>query len=158
MYFETYAINNNLLSFVILTSTYYTGAAHPNSYSKTCSFNLSDMCVINFKDLFNEETDYLEVISDFCIKNLNLQLIKEYDYPNIHSPSDNKELQDDWIKEGASSQLENFNNFCLTDTGLQIIFDPYSVGPYSWGMRQVIIPYLQIENLLSPNIRKLILE
>lgn len=114
---------------------HYIGAVHGYSSVRTFNYNPETERIIQLKDLFIDGTDYLSQISEYVIKDLSEQYGKEgYDIKTL----------DDSIREGAAPKEDNFDNFGLSKENLIIYFDDYEVGPYSLGLREVSIPYLEL--------------
>lgn len=133
---SNYEVNRNddvILSFVV--SVYqYTGGAHGISSTWTYVFDKQKNKLIELEDLFNEETDYLFVLSDMTVRDLKTRDLL-----------DNEE----WLTEGAGAQKANFERFVLTDKEIQFIFDAYQVGPYAAGTQQVSIPFSNLQDILQ---------
>jgi hypothetical protein len=131
-------LSNNVYSICIYNFSYYSGAAHPNSYKTSMNFDLTSGDYINFSVLFRQESDYLQYISDYCIFDLKRQG-RETDFG----------FEDDWLNRGAGPVEDNFKNFNITEKGLLIIFNNYQVGPYVIGSPEVNIPYEKITNIVK---------
>ncbi len=113
---------------------FYTGGAHPNSYSYALNFDLENGRKLKLADLFKPNSNYLKVLSDYCIKNLKQQLAENAD--------------NDWIEKGAGATAENYKSWNLTTKGITITFDSYQVAPYAAGPQEVIVPFEHIESIL----------
>ncbi|MCL4377751.1 MAG: DUF3298 and DUF4163 domain-containing protein [Actinobacteria bacterium] len=126
--------------FSILFEYYsYTGGAHGNTITASYNFDVAGKKKLELKDLFKENFDYLKFISDFCIQD-----IKKQNQEIGGGGSDDK-----WIYEGAGPDINNFKTFLLTRNALVIMFDPYQVEPYAWGIVEVHIPYSSFMNSLK---------
>jgi hypothetical protein len=136
--FTSYILTNDVFSFAFEIYSYYAGAAHPNHWSLSMNFELSNGKLLKFKDLFNPKAKYLNRISDYCIEDLRLQA-KLNGYETI----------DDMLIYGAGPNDSNFMNFNLLQKGIQITFDPYQVAPYAAGTQFVMIPYSSIYEILN---------
>jgi hypothetical protein len=44
-------------------------------------------------------------------------------------------------EDSLSPKWENFNNFLISKQGIEIIFNPYSVSSYAFGLHFIQIPY-----------------
>ena len=108
-----------------------TGGAHPNSYSFVLNYDVDKQQVLSLNDLFSA-SDYLRTISDYCIKRLRDQV------------SDYESLRD-----GASSEPDNYKSWLITNNGLQITFDAYQVASYAEGPKSVIVPYSVLKNQIA---------
>lgn len=139
-------INDSILSltdtrftFYLEQYFYYVGAAHGNTEFITYNFNISDSHLLILDELFRENSDYIQKISELCINKL----------------MDNTEYSDiNWISEGASPNIENFENFLLLDEGIMFIFEPYAVAAYAAGPQFVTIPYEEMADILNRKLLK----
>lgn len=125
--------DDKTVSVSFINST-FTGGAHPNYFSKTINFDLEKGKQVELSDLFKPNSNYLKFISDYSIKKLKGKL---------------REMSDDeWIKTGAGPKEENFSNWNITRKGILITFDPYQVAAYAAGQQDVLIPYVELKNIL----------
>jgi hypothetical protein len=131
---ERLSIPGNLISLKFTFSTYVNGAAHPNSRTRTVNYDLETGQDINFFSLFKPGSNYLTVISNYCIAELKTRPI------DFASNSD-----------GAAPTAENYGNWNVTHDGLLITFDPYQVAAYAAGPQLVTIPYSELKSILDPN-------
>ena len=131
--------DDDLISIEFTESAYSRGAAHPNSYTTVLNYDVRNGKKLALADLFNAKSNYVKVISDYCIKDLKQQAKKEKD----------SMLTDDMIQSGASARAENFNAWTITKRGLWITFDPYQVAAYAAGPQQVLVPYSALKDLIK---------
>ncbi|GIU81679.1 MAG: DUF3298 domain-containing protein [Acidobacteria bacterium] len=131
----TYA-DENVLSLFLSESRYFAGAAHPNHGTSTINFDMEKGRTFALRDLFNSP-DYLDVISQYCIKKLKAKFQEEYGDAEIL-----------W-EEGAKPEEENYRNWAITKNGLLIIFNPYEVAPYAAGTQEVLITYDKLKSILK---------
>jgi hypothetical protein len=94
------------------------------------------------EDLFAENFDYLKFISDYCIEDIRKQNEDQGYTPDM-----------DWISGGASPDQANFKTFLFTENSLIILFDPYQVAPYAWGIVAVNIPFSKLKENMSSSLR-----
>ena len=130
---------DDLISIEFSESAYSRGAAHPNSYTTVLNYDVRNGKKLALADLFNAKSNYVKVISDYCIKDLKQQAKKEKD----------SMLTDDMIQSGASARADNFNAWTITKQGLWITFDPYQVAAYAAGPQQVLVPYSALKDLIK---------
>jgi hypothetical protein len=97
-------------------SFYADGAAHPGLYSITLNYDLGQGKELALSDLFLPNSNYLEVISNYCMAELSKQPF--FDVP---------------FSEGAQPSPDNYRNWNLTPDGLMISIDEYQVAPYAAG-------------------------
>lgn len=117
----------------------FAGGAHPSHNYSSFNYNLKTGSEIKLSDLFSEGSDYLTVISDYCIKDLENQKTESGD------------SGEGWIEEGAGPKEENFSCFNLTDRGLLITFNEYQVAPYAEGYKEVTIPFEDLKDIINPD-------
>ncbi len=128
-YNVTYA-DNEVIS-VSFGNYYFTGGAHPNSVSFALTFDLKTGRELTLGDLFKPESKYLQVLSSYCVKQLQKELSDMTD--------------DDWIKNGAGPNAENYKSWNLTKKGLIVNFDSYQVAAYAAGPQEVVVPYAELD-------------
>jgi len=114
-------------------SFYSDGAAHPGLYSITVNYDLGQGRELALSDLFLPNSNYLEVISNYCVAELSKQPF--FDVP---------------FSEGAQPTPENYRNWNITPDGLMITFDEYQVAPYAAGPQKVVVPYKELQAIINP--------
>jgi hypothetical protein len=130
--FTTPLVSGKAISLLYTVYVYYAGAAHPNSYSVTFTYDLAKKQMLVLRDLFKPGADYLDPISAYCTTELK------------------KTLADAFLEDGASPKEDNYKNWMLQLDGLQFQFDPYQVGPYAAGPQKVVIPMSVIKDIILP--------
>ena len=128
----TYA-DNEIIS-VWFGNYFYTGGAHPNSYSFTLNFDLKNGKELKLADLFKPESNYLKILSDYSIKKLKEHFGEDAD--------------SEWIESGAGAEEENYDSWNITRKGITVNFDSYQVAPYVAGPQEVTIPYQVLQGIL----------
>lgn len=129
--FDVSYVKYHFISLVIYTY-YYTGGAHGSTIAHTFNYDLDNNKNLKLSDLF--EGNYLNIISDYCIK----EILKDDNYAD-----------ESWVKEGAGPKAENFEAFTLTNKTLVIHFQQYQVLPYSAGMPKIAIHKSVLNNVLK---------
>jgi hypothetical protein len=124
---------NDIWSFKFDFSFYSDGAAHPGLYSVTLNYNLAQGRELALSDLFLPNSNYLEAISNYCIRELSKQ-------PFFDTP----------FSEGAQPTPENYRNWNIAADGITITFDEYQVAPYAAGPQKVTIPYNELQAVINP--------
>jgi len=135
--YHCYLVKSDFISWEFVISEYYPGTPHPNFRTETFNIQGKNMKLLRLKDLFKKGCNFTKRISDYCISDLTKQSKKDRN-PRV-----------DWIKKGAGPKNNNFSKFCLDKSNLIFFFDPYTVGPYSWGRKEVIIPYTKLVGLFD---------
>ena len=116
------------------------GMAHPNTVIRSYNYCItSGGLLINFSDLFLNQSDFLKYISDYCIADLKTNALKN-GYTNIN----------EMIETGASPDLKNFSVWNLSEDALNITFNAYQVAPYVFGIQSVSIPLSNMTNMINP--------
>jgi len=131
---------DDLISLTFSVSSYYQGAAHPNSYSETINYDLKNGKVLKLADLFKPGAKYLPAISAYCIDDLKKQ-----------SKDKDGMLDDESIKSGAAPTAKNYENWTINKKGIGIDFDAYQVGSYAAGPQYVVVPYSVLKDLINPD-------
>jgi uncharacterized protein DUF3298/peptidoglycan-N-acetylmuramic acid deacetylase PdaC-like protein len=130
--YEVTAAGKDFVS--VLFSFYeYAGGAHPNTTTESFNYDLNRNAPVMLADLFTPNSNYLTVISDYCVREL-----KKLDTVS-------------GVENGAGPKIENFHSWNITPAGLKITFDPYQVGPYVVGGHEVVIPYSALKPIIKPD-------
>jgi len=129
--YEVTAANKDYIS-ILFTFFEYTGGAHPNTLTESFNYDLNRNEPVNLADLFTPNSNYLQVISDYAVK--ELKKLETVDNP----------------EEGAGPKLENFHSWNITFAGLRITFDRYQVGAYAAGEHEVVVPYSVLRPIINP--------
>lgn len=132
---------DDLISVEFTQGQYSRGAAHGNSITAVLNFDVKNGKKLALADLFNANSKYLTVISDYSIRDLKEQSKRDKD----------SMLEDDQIQDGAAARADNFRAWTITRKGLLIVFDPYQVAPYAAGPQQVIVPYSALKPIVKPD-------
>ena len=124
---------DDLWSLKFSFSGYADGAAHPYQYSVSFNFDLQQGEPLTLAGLFPPDSDFLTVISRYCISELTRRDIGFYG----------------GFQQGADPSAENYRNWNITADGLLITFDEYQVAPYAAGPQTVIVPYGELAPLIN---------
>lgn len=122
----------NLVSVLFYVDGYVMGAAHPFHYSYSVNYDVDQARVLGLRDLFLPDTDYLEILSRYCLDDLTEQGVLAWE-------------------EGALPAPENYQQWNIAQEGLLISFDEYTVAPYAAGPQSVVVPYAVLEGILAPD-------
>lgn len=139
--YNTTLATDDLISIQFVVDTYAHGAAHGSQAVEVVNYSLKSGKPLRLADLFKPQSNYLQAISTYCIKDLKKQARKD----NPQEPL----LPDDWIEKGAAARANNYKNWNITRKGLLITFDVYQVGPYASGPQQVVIPYSALKEMVN---------
>ena len=133
---------DDMVSVSFSVSSYYQGAAHPNSFSEVINYDLKNGKQLKLADLFKPGAKYLQAISSYCIDDLKKQ---------SNAKGADGMLDESSIKTGAAPTPKNYQSWTITRKGLGINFDAYQVGPYAAGPQFVTVPYSVIKDLINPD-------
>ena len=123
----------DLWSFKFDFSFYADTAAHPGLNSLTLNYDLGQGRELALDDLFLQNSNYLEMIAQYCINELRKQ-------PFAESSS----------LEGAQPIAENYRNWNIEPGGLLITFDAYQVAPGAAGPQKIVVPYSELVAVINP--------
>lgn len=140
--YDAATLSNDIVSVQMTISTYIVGAAHPNTHTRTVSYDLKNGKPIQLSDLFVSGSNYLVVLSRLAAADLTAQIAGA---AGAAIPLDQNQ-----IAQGTAPTADNFKSFVLKRDSLILIFDPYQVGPYAAGILQVSIPYSKLSSVLDP--------
>jgi hypothetical protein len=132
---------DDLISVEFSEGTYSRGAAHPNTGTTVLNYDVKNNRKLALADLFTPKSNYLNVISQYCIKEFKSRQQKDKD----------SMLDDEMMKSGAAPSAENYEAWAITRTGLWITFDPYQVAPYAAGPQYVLVPYSALKEIIKPD-------
>ncbi len=130
--FSPTASEHGILAIKYEISFYMAGAAHPGHYAYALNYDLQNGRVIELDELFAEDAQYLEMLSETCLEDLRERGRLEWE-------------------EGALPEEENYQVWNITPDGLLITFDEYQVASYAAGAQTVMIPYTTLEPVLNPD-------
>ena len=124
----------NLIS-ILYNEFTFAGGAHPNNSSTAFNYDLERGRMLALADLFMPSSDYLKVISDYCIAELKKRKVGD----------------DDWIRKGAGAKPENYARWNIVPEGLLVTFDSYQVAAYVEGPQEVIVPFAVLKGIIKPD-------
>lgn len=130
---EQLAPEGELLSLKFDVS-FYTGGAHPGSYSRTATYDIEEGFMLSLSDLFQPGMDHLFPLSSYCLEELRAS-----------------EIGSALFEDGASPTAENYGRWNVTADGLLITFDVYQVAAYAAGPQQVLVPWNDLRAIIDPD-------
>lgn len=130
MDYRLYYSSADLISIYFTFSEYHAGAAHPNAYSAVINYSLAHDRVIELDEIFIPNSNYLQVISEYCVNHL-------------------KNDESFMFEDGAKPLAENFRNWNIVPEGILVTFDPYQIAPYAAGFIKVIVPFSVLRTYLA---------
>ena len=139
--YEIRLATDDLISVEFSEGTYEAGAAHGNSATTVLNYDVRNGKKLALADLFNPKSNYLSVISTYCIKDLRDRAQKDKDAM----------LDEEMMKSGASPRADNYQAVSITKKGLWITFDPYQVAAFAAGPQHVRVPYSVLKDIIKPD-------
>ena len=139
--YEIRCATDDLISVDFTESSYERGAAHGNSTTTVLNYDVKSGKKLALADLFNPKSNFLGVISAYCLKDLRDRARKD----------EGTMLQEDMMKEGASPRADNYRAVAITKKGLWVTFDPYQVAAYAGGPQHVLVPYSALKDIIKPD-------
>ena len=130
-----------LISVEFGEDAYSRGAAHGNQITSVLNYDVRNEKKLTLADLFNPKSNYLSIISAYCMKELKAQAQKDKETM----------LSDDLIQSGASARADNYKSWAITKKGLWVTFDPYQVAAYAGGKQYVLVPYSVLKDIIKPD-------
>jgi hypothetical protein len=130
---------DDLISLEFGEGTYSRGAAHGNHLTQVLNYDVKNSKKLALADLFNPKSNYLSLISSYCIKTLKDRAKKE-----------DSMIFDDQLETGAGPRSDNYRAWAITKKGLWITFDPYQVAAYAAGPQYVLVPYSILKDIIKP--------
>jgi hypothetical protein len=112
----------------------YTGGAHPYLNIMTVNYDLAQSRQVALSELFLPNSNYLDVIANYCIAELRKQPVGS----------------DPVFSKGAAPLPENYDGWNITPDGLLITFDAYQVAPGASGPVKILIPYSELQTVINP--------
>lgn len=138
--YNTQFNNSALFSFLFEVFSGPDCANHPYTYKVSLNYSTANIGAFGISDIFDKNSNYLQFLSEYCFKELKIKAAAN-DFPDI----------DYLIKDGTTPDANNFRIFNFDDKGVTITFNPYSVGPWNWGIQSVSIPYMELKSYIDPN-------
>jgi hypothetical protein len=146
---------DQVLSLEFFVGFYYAGAAHPNSFTRTFNFGLHPSMELDIKSIFDQSSNYLELLSKYCIDDL-LRQKAQRGSESLKRPEQFNEHEDQWILKGAGPEYHNFEIISLQRNGVTLHFDPYQVDCRSAGKYEVFIPAYKLTSIIRVEVAKLL--
>lgn len=122
-------------------NVYSAGAAHPNLFYKTLTWDIAHGSEVRLADLFMPGTPYLERLSALAIADLERQYA---------AFGEGFEALSADIRAGAAPREDHFSSWTMGPGGLTIHFEPYQVAPYAAGPQHVTIGWSSLAEILEP--------
>ncbi len=138
--FEVDHLSERFISVRYDISVYSAGAAHPNLFYKTLTWDIVGASEVRLADLFRPDAPYLERLSALAIADLERQYA---------AFGEGLEALSADIRAGAAPREESFGAWTMSADGLSIHFEPYQVAPYAAGPQHVTLPWSRLADILA---------
>jgi hypothetical protein len=112
---------------------YYDNPKYPVLHSIPVNYDLAKGKELELSDLFLPDSNYLELISNYCVADLN-----------------KRDTTEDPIYAATYPSLHNFENWNITPEGLMITFNQTEVASFEAGPQYVIVPYDELNAVIDP--------
>lgn len=132
MAYEVKYNENNLLN-IVLDTYIYTGGAHGIPLKGSYTFELDTGEVMQLKDFFEKNTDYISLISD-----------------QIKEQLETRDWKDSML--APFEAIRKDQDFYLTREGLIVYFQVYEYTPYAAGMPEFYISFDSLKSHLKSSI------
>ena len=109
--------------------------AHPLTTYQTFTFDSQTGQNLALADLFNSNSNYLNVLSSLSKSALTTE--------------EGSNADPIFIDAGTSANASNFQDFAIDGSSLVLIFPPYKVGPGGIGTQTIRIPLSQLSTILN---------
>lgn len=119
---------------VRLDSYAYTGGAHPNSYTAFYNFDRQTGRNLSIRDLVSDTTALLPLVE------------KAFRQKQDIRPEQDLEAEGYFLEDGRFFLPENVG---ISRDGLVFYYNPYEIGAYALGPIDVLVPYAQLEDILT---------
>lgn len=120
---------------ILLEGASWEGGGTSIPYSSVLSYDFTKGRVLSLGELFKPNSNYLKVISKYCIDSLKQRPLVSHEH----------------IEDGAAEKIENYSMWNITPRGLLITFPPYQVASKAEGAQQVLIAFRILKNILKPS-------
>ena len=125
---------DDLVSIKFDVSSYFQGAAHPNSYSDVLNFDLKNGKQLKLSDLFKPGAKFLQQ-SRLTASAISRSRRKQ----GLAGRGNRRARRRQTTTQAGPSPNAVWDHF-----------DPYQVGPYAAGPQFVLVPYSTLKDLINP--------
>ncbi len=126
---------------IIFKNYAYTGGAHGGTSLHVFVFNTKTGERVSFFEVFQDQPF-------FTLSRVSLEALKKID-PKLEIYT--------FAEEGLAPSSENFEHWTIEKEGIRFLFGDYQVGPYTSGRPEVVLLWEEIDSILSPAFKKLLL-
>lgn len=127
-----------------LTIESFTGYLNSDWFPIPINYNLKSGKPLALADIFQRRSKFLEVISTYCME--------EFVQRGLNCGGEGVS-NEQWMRDGAKPNANNYEGWNLTRNGLQITFGEYQVGPGCLGLVKVMVPYGHLQRILRRDVK-----
>jgi len=109
------------------------GMSQPYRKHRVLNYDLDTGDLIELSDLFEEDSDYLEVLAENARILLSKKLVSKA-----------------MIAAGTEPKIENYQIWNMTPDGLRFTFEANQVAPAIYGAQTITIPYQELDEIIEP--------
>ena len=131
--YTAFSYDARFASIQLFEDVYMAGAAHPSHQIISLVYDLQQGQDVALSQLFLPNSNYLQVIADYC----KAELLK-------------RNIAFDDQQQGADPSPENYTVWNLSSDGLVITFNEYQVASYAAGPQTVVIPFAALKTVIDP--------
>jgi hypothetical protein len=136
-------ITKQMISYTIHNYRHTSGLhGHYATWGET--FLLNPLRRITLKDSIDliDQEDCLKFLVKFCSGKISdlKRKVSQTEEDLVQSEVNSFELKSDW---------DTFGSHFFSKNGLEVFFNPYTIGPYSFGQYIVSIPYSELKSALT---------
>jgi uncharacterized protein len=137
-YYQGFELHRPSPNAVSVATTFYifTGGAHGSSGLTAILVDLRSGREVLPVNVFTADSDWRHRIADFALADLKKQFVERPGFSEALEPNNFEKLMDEP------------GRYLFKADGLEIIFNPYDVGPYAAGRYTVGIPYSRLSGLI----------
>ena len=128
---------DQLVSLIIGTSSYFSGAAHPNHGLFSINFLGEEAGIVRARDLFDGSRDGLALLTDY----VNLDLRRQYE------ASGEKIDISQYVQTYGWEFYDHYN---FNERGMRLNLSAASGLPHALGQHEIYIPWEHIGQMLAP--------
>lgn len=138
MNYEVFFATTEVLS-INLTLESFTGYLNSDWFPIPLNYDLKAGKALVLADIFKRRSKFLKVIADYSVDEFTRRGL------NCGGGGVSNEQ---WMREGTKPKADNYANWSLTRSGIQITFGEYQVGPGCLGLVTVVVPYDRFRGIL----------
>lgn len=144
LHVSEYYRKGQLVSLTVGSSSYFSGAAHPNHGVQCINILGEEAGIVTARDLFDASPEALNFLTDY----VNLDLRRQYG-------GTGEEI--DLIYYFDTYGWEFFDHFNFNEAGMQLNFSSMSGLPHVLGYQEVYLPWQHAGHLLAPTAKRILL-